>query len=629
MQLRETIRLPERLHQDHVYLPLSRKPLRKAKSALKPRCPEYNPDLPPAAFPTLDKQRTGGNQNTKTNDDRENGARSLEDMYQLTGSGNQEENSVMSEFKPVPMSVLENSMASNGIWNQTYLSNMAKLAVAGHFPAILDRMEESDDEETVTRASKFSRASIKPPTWAGLSRRMQTEIFSNLLERYDWSRVNRMLSLSEQECKAIEDLLCRRSQQMKFEDAELSAMRAKQLRDILKVDNSASSRPYPYQLVFRKASRQTFSVLRKAVEADSDFLCCEGVELNAARNFLRGRDIEVTYAGDWGNDIVLVQAEEEEELVLEPFEPRSSPILHSSGNAETSVIPTQPEATDTTRKGAFLNWLGSSNDGNSVAYALPDCDPSPSSEFLTICFKNLAGPEMLQGRKRKRDDHDQTRHGQPFSASAASFCLESPRAHHYISAGVSERLAQLHGATRGSISTRSFSLADSYSDHVNPDLENSLQEPTSFFLDVIGEIITARDEEAHARTPGPREFLAENSIDNRDYELLGLVKTPVFIGLSPSPAPSRAESLAGSDEQLWEFSTLGSPGTNATGAKSSPASCASVYQADRIELQQCGSGVSPSTPESLDLYDGSCQEEEADDGVHEDEMVLLSTELQA
>ncbi|KAL2853331.1 hypothetical protein BJY01DRAFT_244119 [Aspergillus pseudoustus] len=624
MRLRATIRLPERLHQDHVYLPLSQKPLRKTEDDLKPRYSEYNPNLPPAAFPTLGSVRADGNEDTETKYNRISARKSLEDICRLTMPVGQKDTTAWEAYEDMSTTVLENNMASNGPMNATYVSNTAKMAAVGADLSIADGMEESDQEEVTTETPK---ATTRTPTWADLSRRMQTEIFGNLLERYSWSKVNRMLGLTEQECDENEDLLHRRSQQIRFEDAELSAMRAKQLKDLLRVDNSAINQTYPYLLLFRKASRRTFCRLRQAIETDFDFLCCEEAELTAARKFLRAREIDTKFAGDWGKDIVLIQAYKDEDLVLEAIEASPSRILLSK-YAETSLVPSQPAATTTTTvQGAFLNWLGTSAEGAKVAYAQHNGEASAANQFLTLCFRNIAGREQLQSKERKREGHDQSRLDQTSSAPAANFYIEPPQTHEYVSVNVNKSLARLQGATHGASSTPCFSLTGNNNDQLSPDPATSVQEPSSFFLEVIGDIITARDE-APTRAPLQRATLSENNMDNRDPELLGLVKTPVFIGLSPSPAPSRPELLTDADEQLLVFSNIGSPETDPTNAVTSLAVNASTCQVECTELQLRVTETSQSIPRSCDLYDGSCQEEE-ESVVHEDEMVLLSTKLRA
>lgn len=163
-------------------------------------------------------------------------------------------------------------------------------------------------------------------TWADLSPRMQAEILNNLLYCYSWTTVHRMLGLTVDERNAIYNPLDCRTEQTKLEDLELKAMREKQLKELLKVDNSAWNQSRPHQLVFRKASRQTIRKLREAIQTDFDFLCCEGSELVDAKKYLLTRGIEPKYAGNWGNDLVVVQSpDEDSEVDAEPSRLNVSP----------------------------------------------------------------------------------------------------------------------------------------------------------------------------------------------------------------------------------------------------------------------------------------------------------------
>ncbi|KAL2813724.1 hypothetical protein BJX63DRAFT_431841 [Aspergillus granulosus] len=605
MKRRATVRLPGRFHKGHAYSPLSQRPRRKVKNGLKPRFSEYNPNLPAAAFPTLDRVRADGNEDNQTNDDRASARKSLEDII------------TRDELEDVPVNALENYMASNGDLNPIYVSNMVKMAAAGQDLSVTDEMEDSDEEEVMTETSKTG---IQTPTWADLSRRMQAEIFSNLLEYYNRSKVNHILGLTEQEYHANEDLLCRRSQQIRFEDAELSAMRAKQLRDLLKVDNSVGSKNCPYLLLFCKASCQTFCILKQAMETNFDFLCCEGAELTTARKFLRARGIDTKFAGDWGNDIVLFQGYEDENSGPEAVAPSPNPILLSE-DAEGSIVSSQPSATLTNMQGTFLNWFGGSAEGAKMAYAQPNGESNSANQLLTLRFKSLVGHEKLRGRKRKREDYDQSRYDQMPSSPASHFYREPRPTNHYVSASVSERLARLHCYRVNS--TPSFFLTKNKVDYANPDPVTSVQEPSSFFLDVIGEIISARNETL-TRTPEHQASLAETSTDNHDSELLGLVKTSVFVGLSPF-TPSTAKLPTDSDEQLLELSNLGSSKADATIAETSSAASTSTCQTDCTDLQPRKLVTLSSRPKSFDVYDDSCLDEVDE----EDEMVLLSTEPRA
>lgn len=91
-----------------------------------------------------------------------------------------------------------------------------------------------------------------------------------------------------------------REDQIDLEDLQLQKMRDKQLKSLLKIDNSAHNR-IPHRLVFRRTSRQFGRRLSGAI--DIDFFSCHVGELENARRFLKRRGVDTSYAGEWSNGI--------------------------------------------------------------------------------------------------------------------------------------------------------------------------------------------------------------------------------------------------------------------------------------------------------------------------------------
>ena len=91
-----------------------------------------------------------------------------------------------------------------------------------------------------------------------------------------------------------------REEQIDLEDLQLQKMRDKQLKSLLKIDNSAHNR-IPHRLVFRRTSRQFGRRLSGAI--DIDFFSCHIGELENAKRFLKRRGVDTGYAGEWSNGI--------------------------------------------------------------------------------------------------------------------------------------------------------------------------------------------------------------------------------------------------------------------------------------------------------------------------------------
>ncbi|KAL5002506.1 hypothetical protein BDV10DRAFT_202119 [Aspergillus recurvatus] len=408
MNLRKTIRLPQRFSPDHFYGPMSQRSLR-GDDKKKPAYIDYNPDLPPAAFPTLDRPRASGygrhtQQGGKDEDrpdeaSRRNNRRSLDDVCTLTKPKGQGEASPTAHVRDIPLDQLDNYMASNGDLNPIWVSNMARMAAAGK-DAVGDMdMEDTDLEGTVTGECGSLSTGPRDPTWADLSRRMQAEIFQSLLERYSYPVVCRMLGLTADERDDIEDTLEYRRKQIEQEDIHLDAMRAKQLRELSRVDNSFRNQKQSYQLVFRKASRQTFRALRNFIEPDRDFFACEDSELKIAKTFLCRRGLEPKLMGTWGNGIALIHTSDGE---VPPFgrfgldgapDPNPVPVMSNEAYAPTptTVLELQSK-TSAALKSTFTDWLGNSPASSSLEIVQPNGNRSTPGRYLAH-LKETIGQE--------------------------------------------------------------------------------------------------------------------------------------------------------------------------------------------------------------------------------------------
>lgn len=317
-----------------------------------PQYIDYVPNQRPAAFPTRDfaraSEQNGNAEDGLSQNNQTNGRKSLESPGLLAANAESHgDNSLPAVLEGIPADQLDNFIASNGDLNPIWVSNMAKMEASGKsFPedsmdldvntgyaayeAMVLDMEDTDvdgtmtdvpgvscvdsdsnewplEEASLTSQSQPSSTGPRDPSWSDLSRRMQAEILDNLLGCYSRRTVCRMLGLTDEERSAIKELIGYRREQDKLEDNLLKAMRAKQLREFMKIDNSLRNHVQSEPLGFKKASRHTFRKLNKLINPNVDFFACESSELTAARNFLRRREVEAKAAGSWGNEIGLSQ----------------------------------------------------------------------------------------------------------------------------------------------------------------------------------------------------------------------------------------------------------------------------------------------------------------------------------
>ncbi|PKX94062.1 uncharacterized protein P174DRAFT_369121 [Aspergillus novofumigatus IBT 16806] len=311
MRLRESIRPPERFNSELIITPSRKKTLRESRNQRTPRFIDYNPNLPPAAFPTLDpanrsQSRTEGQDRAKVEQDGvAKGVQHDASSIDFHGS-NTEDKETWEQLEDISIDELEDLIASNGELNPIYVRNMAIMATAETSSSFEMDMEDSDPDEPMTDVDGRHAESIRfihDPKWSDLSPSLQAEIAINLRQHYRWSTVYSRLGLGEKEREELQELIRRRDHQVAMEDSALHAMRAKQLKALLRIDSSSASRnKTPHKLVFRKISRKTTQRLRGNI--GTNYLLCEVGELLNARQFLQRRGIERHYAGKWSGSIV-------------------------------------------------------------------------------------------------------------------------------------------------------------------------------------------------------------------------------------------------------------------------------------------------------------------------------------
>ncbi|KAL4915542.1 hypothetical protein BDW62DRAFT_203598 [Aspergillus aurantiobrunneus] len=659
--LRRTIRPPQRFDPDQFHLPLSRRSIRKTGNDMKSQSTEYNPNLPPAAFPTLDISR-----NVKINGSKaqQNGTdedipsevqqgiirRSLDDLSQLTDSERQTEASLIVDFEDIPMDELDDHIASNGNLNPIWLSNMSKMAAAipdAHGDMDMDMdMDDSDSNEVVDGEPKPS-TEPRCPSWPDLSDRMQAEIFKNLLEHYRYPTVCRMLGLGARERQDVQEALEYRQEQVKLEDIQLKEMQTKQLKELLKTDNSLRRQKQSHQLVFRKASRQTFRRLREVMDPDVDFFSCEASELTAAKTFLRVRGIEARFAGNWGNETTLIHTSTAKAAFQTVGSDRTLPGHHpvtgiglTSNEARPPTITTTTAQLETSRdplKEVFSNWLGNTPTGSTLLQPIQRSGNTTARppRWLTLLLEKIDPEEHHRARtKRQKIDvvERHNRHSAPPELLSSrepldDYFSEEPALRQWL-----ERQQQQHTNTP---------------ERTSPDPGHSIiSSPSMEHREVFGpghhlQRSNSDSSSQRAGHPGPlrRRLLStstrkpeiarkhiqkqsqrqeqvstirmENNTDSpdADTDITGLVKTRAFIPLSPSPAPTprKTELLSSPETELFQFSNLPSPRTVATSTPSPADTSGDTYAED----------------ENDDVEN----EYEYDEIAYEDEIVLLPMDV--
>ncbi|PYH64148.1 uncharacterized protein BO88DRAFT_351474 [Aspergillus vadensis CBS 113365] len=324
MQLRNSIRPPERFNQDQFYSPCTQRSLRVPQTQDCIHSTPFDSNLPPAAFPTLDHPSPPSLR------DKENGRWKGQEADLSKRSREQEKDDENTENKRVrgaatvvqtrPPASSQNCFLSNGDFNPVYRRNMTILANVGRESSIERYLMDSDMDEAMTDApdeENIETPSAAPPVrlckWSDLSPRIQVEIIDNMLQEFDWPTICHLLGLTVEEREETQQNIRQRNRQAKQEDIQLEDMRERQLRALLRVDNTKSGHNrVPHQGIFSRISRQVSGNLQNQIDSDSSI--CQASELLDAKWFLRTRGLDCKYIGEWGNGTSAWQALEDHDI---------------------------------------------------------------------------------------------------------------------------------------------------------------------------------------------------------------------------------------------------------------------------------------------------------------------------
>ncbi|KAL2006422.1 hypothetical protein VTN00DRAFT_9090 [Thermoascus crustaceus] len=326
MRLRESIRPPERYASELFYQPTPQRSLRNGRNTKAANYIDFNPNHPPAAFPTLDEPRpTGSPQTQKRSEDQQtedqNGDIHMRDATVPSGNGarpGRVNAETVDELDDIPIDEIENYLASNGPRNPIYARNMAIITECASDDGMMWGSDENDENDQCHDSGNAEVPPAPDPEWGDLSPRLQVEIIENLLQTHSWGRIMSKLGLTVENCRKVQEHIKSRNKQIELENTQLKEMREKQLRALMRIDNSELKlNRVPHQLVFRKTSRQYSRKLRESIA--SDYLLCQAGEVLGARRFLHKRGLDPRYAGDWNNEMVVLR-KSQGDLDTETFE---------------------------------------------------------------------------------------------------------------------------------------------------------------------------------------------------------------------------------------------------------------------------------------------------------------------
>ncbi|KAJ5682469.1 hypothetical protein N7462_005634 [Penicillium macrosclerotiorum] len=295
---------------------------RQRHPSARPYVPEFNPNLPPAAFPSLTCVNESVPQGT-----REDHLRALREEREKklpraeSNFPQQEELSTVSVVKkPVknecraftvlgiqaspssstrkPASTIEQRIRTAGFQDQhrRFTEDSTPKWPGGDGIYLSFSDSDLDESSFVHRDERENRPN---PKWSDLSTSLQAEIMDNLLEEITWECACQKLGFSRREQKRAEEALEKRNRQRDKEDMHLRIMRDKQLKQLMRMDKSVKCQVSD-KFALQKISRSAFRNL--ILNTRQNLLSCKKSELHAAWRFLEQRKLPTILAGDlWSN----------------------------------------------------------------------------------------------------------------------------------------------------------------------------------------------------------------------------------------------------------------------------------------------------------------------------------------
>ncbi|CAI7628623.1 unnamed protein product [Penicillium glandicola] len=330
----------------------------------------YNPNLPPAAFPSLSRPHPGRDSTTST---------------QNCGVGNSQQNLQTSEvaltlrtkeltptasrsppgMERVPIDQLDNHLVSNNMDNPVYVTNM-DMARVTRVDATLsseDMFTSPDsDDDPLPDATQVLLEAIPNPKWKDLHKAMQVEIVENTMKYHNWRRVCDLLGLGPEERMELSGVISIRNKQIERENKRLEQMRRKQRKVLMRIDNSNLKlfQPPP-QLVLKRIGRETNRNL--LITKYTDLLMCQAHDVLKARQYLHQHGLPRRYAGDWGDSLVVLRESEESSHEPDKFEWKDNLSFSPPPNdIETLTNPSLDPASNA--KCAFIESIGTNGTMN-------------------------------------------------------------------------------------------------------------------------------------------------------------------------------------------------------------------------------------------------------------------------
>ncbi|KXG49089.1 uncharacterized protein PGRI_029590 [Penicillium griseofulvum] len=354
----------------------------------RPNTVPFNPNLPPAAFPSLSRPHPGRDSTTSAqNAGVENSQQNIQIKDFAFDSRNELSSSSLSsstissskpEIEGIPMDQLENHLASNNMDNPVYARNvkMARKTRTGAAPSSEGMAtSQNSDDESLPDATQVLLDAMPNPKWEDLHPAMRVEIIENTMRYHSWRRVCELLGLGPQERLQLQFLISIRNKHIERENKRLEEMRRKQRKALTRIDNSDLKlfQPPP-QLVLKRITRETNRKL--VLTKYTDLLMCQAHDVLKARQYLHQHGLPRRYAGEWGDSLVVMRESEGNSQEPDKFEwkddLRFTPPADEMGTATNPISDPVSDA-----KSEFIQNIGLHGTMNPNDLVRRSTDPDP------------------------------------------------------------------------------------------------------------------------------------------------------------------------------------------------------------------------------------------------------------
>ncbi|KAJ5793847.1 hypothetical protein N7457_000446 [Penicillium paradoxum] len=349
----------------------------------------FNPNLPPAAFPTLDRPQPARDptRQNRAGDDKEDDRQANGILLPPLNERSAPALAPL-EMEDVPMSRFEDHIGSNNMDNPVYARNVELASMAHMDPTGFEEMDTSSDsdDDTLPNATQALLDAIPNPKWSDLHRAMQVEIIENVMKHHSWRRVCDLLDLGADERTKFMETLGIRNKQIERENKRLEQMRLKQRNALLSIDNSDLKLFVPPpQLVLKKIARET---TRKLVLTKyTDLLMCQAHDVLKARQYLHQHGLPRRYAGDWGDSLVVLRESEDSPHEPDKFEwAEDLEITPPPDGNENQMEPSHNPSSSV--KATFIQSAGISGTMNPKDLLRHSSDPQPIPDWSKYFERN-------------------------------------------------------------------------------------------------------------------------------------------------------------------------------------------------------------------------------------------------